>query len=163
MIASPPTKPSGPSPGRASGAPGALGRPPFWKPRVRAMTIAFIAYVALHVAVLSLPTRVWSSWVGVSSQWRFVVWLPYPLVMVWFIRSMNAGDRSTRRRVAAGELPCWRCGYDLSAAEGGPVCPECGEAFDADELRERWAGLFGVPAGRASGTIGPSGPGAAAT
>lgn len=47
-------------------------------------------------------------------------------------------ERSLRRRAEAyGYLVCDECTYDLRGVETG-VCPECGQAFTADTLKERW-------------------------
>lgn len=45
--------------------------------------------------------------------------------------------RLRRRAEACGFLLCDDCTYDLRGVETG-VCPECGEAFTAQTLRERW-------------------------
>jgi hypothetical protein len=34
-------------------------------------------------------------------------------------------------------LRCWKCGYKLDGIEK-PVCPECGDKFEAVALREQW-------------------------
>ena len=37
---------------------------------------------------------------------------------------------------------CTRCNYDLGAVPSPGRCPECGRAFEIEEVRERWAGYL---------------------
>jgi hypothetical protein len=115
--------------------------PPFWRERVVMLCVALSACVALHLLVLLSPASWWAR-LGLSPFWRFSVWAVYPVWLVWFIRTGTAGDPGTRRRLAAGELPCWQCGYDLSRQDPHGRCPECGTSYEPGTLRERWGEVF---------------------
>lgn len=134
---SPATRPSPATP------PGSA--PPFWAPRTRRMVIILLALIALHLLLLTSPSTFWGR-LGLSTHWRHATWLLYAPALSLWIREMSRGDRTTRRRIAAGELPCWTCGYDLSRVEPAGPCPECGQSWNDIELRARWRGMLGPSA-----------------
>ncbi len=64
--------------------------------------------------------------------------VPWPCVIIAVIAWRFWREGLLRRRAeACGFRLCDACTYDLRGVETG-VCPECGEAFTAQTLRERW-------------------------
>lgn len=53
----------------------------------------------------------------------------------WFILAWR---RDGARARATDDLLCWHCGYHLKGLTTSGICPECGKAFDHDELRRLW-------------------------
>ncbi|MBL0926530.1 MAG: hypothetical protein IBJ11_02615 [Phycisphaerales bacterium] len=80
---------------------------------------------------------------------------PYSLGLVVLIRWANAGPNDVLRRVRAGELFCWDCGYTLTGLGAVGVCPECGTAYDAAELRDCYLWKFNDP--KRPGAVGGGG------
>lgn len=109
------------------------------------MIILLVTLISLHLVLLMSPSTLWAR-AGLSPHWRHITWLLYAPALSLWIREMNRGDRTTRRRVAAGELPCWTCGYDPSRIDSADRCPECGQAWNELELRARWRGMLGPSA-----------------
>lgn len=63
---------------------------------------------------------------------------PPILVVVWlFFRERRVSRELAEARGQGGVL-CEHCGYPLVGASRG-TCPECGEAFELDTLKEKWA------------------------
>jgi hypothetical protein len=63
---------------------------------------------------------------------------PWPCLIIAIIAWRFWREGLLRRRAeACGYLVCDDCTYDLRGVETG-VCPECGQAFTADTLKERW-------------------------
>ena len=53
--------------------------------------------------------------------------------------------RFVRRLRALEYRMCLRCGYSLVHLPSRHICPECGLAYDAAELRSLWLGWLDVP------------------
>lgn len=58
--------------------------------------------------------------------------------IIWFSHRAIRRRMQAKVRAVEGRI-CWRCMYDLSALEMQGVCPECGTAYEVEELRKRWA------------------------
>lgn len=61
-------------------------------------------------------------------------------VSAWFV---IAWRRDGQRARASDDLLCWQCGYQLRGLTASGLCPECGNAFDHEKLKELWAGYRG--------------------
>lgn len=66
-------------------------------------------------------------------------WLIYAPLLTWLIISFVGQYRNIQKRIIAGELPCWRCAYNLNAQPEVGICSECGEPFDEASLRAKWS------------------------
>ncbi len=128
-----------------------MSQPPCLAWRKTRYLVILFALIAFNIAFTSVPWiwRQMALW-GINPNWRHAMWAVYApgltLLLVWFTRV----DRATQRRVIAGELPCWECGYDLRATNSPGKCPECGQGFESGALRERWTKyLEGTTRGRA--------------
>jgi hypothetical protein len=113
--------------------------PPFLSWRKTRYLVLLFALIGVQIAFTSVPAvRVLMLRAGINPNWRFVVFALYAPLLVWLIRWVQRTDRTTKRRLATGELPCWECGYDLRATESPGLCPECGKAFESNELGSKW-------------------------
>lgn len=112
-------------------------------PRPRFILVRLWAFIPLLVVLVTafiLLPRVLGR-LGVPMWWMAVGGVAYGALLTWLILWFNWEGVRTRRRIRAGERPCWRCGYDLSPQGDAGTCPECGERFEAaalDVLWDRW-------------------------
>jgi hypothetical protein len=63
-----------------------------------------------------------------------VLFLPAAAIILW----NRWRTRRETTRAFQGVPLCWGCGYDLTATQSPGRCPECGDAFEAASLKERW-------------------------
>jgi len=114
---------------------------PFLRWRIARYVVLLVLLICGLNLVLLLPAGSFAR-VGIPYAARHAIWAVYAPLLVWLIRWFTRGDLETKRRLAAGELPCWQCGYDLSRQLPAGRCPECGASYDPQALRERWTSAF---------------------
>jgi predicted RNA-binding Zn-ribbon protein involved in translation (DUF1610 family) len=82
-------------------------------------------------------------------------WFP-PIVAV-AVLTMEVLKRSLRRRyrrfvVTRNGSACTNCGYDLTGLPAEHLCPECGERYNIQHVRQQWDDWFGNGASDAEAT-----------
>ena len=108
--------------------------PPFMRHRLRVFGIvAALGWLGFLIAMVTLSVR--------PSPWR-LIFMGSALMAALLPYARFIARRRCRvrlRLIAARGRMCFRCGYDLCGLGDAGACPECGEAFVLEALRERWA------------------------
>lgn len=84
-------------------------------------------------AALGLLAALWGVFPALG--WMPLLLVPVVPVVGYAIRRSNQG---LARRLGGGELPCWKCGYNLAATGEAGRCPECGCIYTAQRLQKQW-------------------------
>ncbi|MFZ4573258.1 MAG: hypothetical protein ACOYN0_02605 [Phycisphaerales bacterium] len=71
-----------------------------------------------------------------------VIWLSTMGLVVCAVKLSEAHMDGKKAGAAANWKICPVCEYDLSPLEDKGMCPECGDAYDVEELRRIWGEVY---------------------
>lgn len=133
-----------------------------WR-RVR-LTLAGVGIATVMLALLMVFKDLWFPRAPVSTRSSTIWWAMGPLLLYYGLLVIGptiaavadwvVARRMRRRSRESGYRHCGHCLHDLRGLGSGGACPECGRAFEMDELRRAWMGVDGSRGRRALREMG---------
>ncbi len=110
------------------------GRP---KHGSRGVGMAFLAMLAVCLGGVAF-----TDWVARALRFQTGPWAAAATIaaMFWIVAAFSLRKRRLRARLtAAGGQLCTECGYSLVGLAERGACPECGVAYEMEQVRAAWA------------------------